>query len=1354
MLRQTLSSLSRKSGTSALISKPLFRSSTKTSPGSNNPKSKFDDMHYKTRFGGPSSRGSGVRTNAPNGPGTPGKKKGMRVANEAIRQSTLDIGSGSGRSGSRSVSVVPNDDGGSLALASVLSSSDEEPDDPLEDARYKAIVEGLIYGVSPEQASARIEASTKTITNSTLETIERDIRKQVSALVKAADDDDDEDDATATTTKETRLAKAYKKVDLDVSRAMRCRAILQDRRAAAAARASSSEEDKEEQERSIVSQVAYVMDLLRGVLVDDKDKDADTDKTTTKTNKKTNKSEAAASSESDAKPMPLNRLGPYTFVSVLKLSEVRHRPGKAAAAAKNAAAADAPSSSSSNASKVRVLECYKLLKLFSSGNEAAASSSSSSSSSSAAAAALVSHSRNLLSNPFVISSLVSLHCSSASCSSSDPYLGAVSRFRDLSSTYLSLQPRPSPPVGRKGDTYKGTAYGPSTKRKYNELLSPLLPSYTTVLQHLVKVAYDEVAYPSSAMRDDACKEALKIHQEMMLLDIGPIDEMVQSVVMKLHFKGGNVEKGLEIFETIPTATGGGGGTDTTGTGSFGAGIYADCLKGIARAYGIDRRYDRPATIEGGHKARKIYFARLTRRVLDKLEGDDHKNLILAGGVAAANMLDGKQKQKQIGGEMFWGALAGLCGALGDFRGAEAVYKAKAMYMGADTHVISKRLAGRGAATATGGKAADSTTTTDMMSAAGALSLTDLPPASGDFDLDSIDSAGLDMSVLNAVDYSTLLSAYARSMDKGNVGWAGLDNDGLLSTKLTLLHKLPKALSPPAPLETIDETSVHGLTGVEAGIANLKWDEWDEQQSKRGRLKRVKFDGIDGDENMGTGRWEMAVQPPISEQLFGLDDPTGEGMKRFQRVEAAKMLVGDESAMPSMLEMLEKYEGKLALPDGAASTKTKAISSGKSGSLVRGSAAVAMKDVEGFAAKGKQEVREQGFGDDGDDEIDEKEIQKMFHGESDIESLDKHGDYQDFLRLIEQKALAVRQGQLEEYEEGENGLRRGVGQKATRGGGKGGEGEGEGELVFKTPSEKLAALMEDHANSIVLCPVIDVITCLREPLPDDYSYHDIRNLNFQSAMATVDHAIATGSCDVSVMNAGLAAVCASGRLRVALDMYDNKFGAAGLSPDSRSERILVETLCESKRGDLALKFKDDVQKSKKRNVDVISYGHMVRLFANKGDEETALSLLAECAAVHGGVVPTSFYVKSLRILCQKLKYMSADGKVTVQANDRESKFTVMKRGGTETNAKSGETAAAEVVAAAAAAAASEEERVRGARSMTLVKYPMKKSSDIALAVSLIPKDPALWLKRGQGKELMRDKGVAWSKKTLPIRNAVL
>ena len=123
MLRASLI-LSRKSGASALITKPKFTSSKKSS-GSNHKKSKFDDSRYTTRFGGL------AKSNGPKGPGKPGVKKVERVKDEKMR-SNLDDASEN-----------------AIALREIAAESSGE-----EHERWKAMVDDMIFGFDPKRLVA------------------------------------------------------------------------------------------------------------------------------------------------------------------------------------------------------------------------------------------------------------------------------------------------------------------------------------------------------------------------------------------------------------------------------------------------------------------------------------------------------------------------------------------------------------------------------------------------------------------------------------------------------------------------------------------------------------------------------------------------------------------------------------------------------------------------------------------------------------------------------------------------------------------------------------------------------------------------------------------------------------------------------------------------------------------------------------------------------------------------------------------------------------------------------------------------------------------------------------------------
>jgi len=74
------------------------------------------------------------------------------------------------------------------------------------------------------------------------------------------------------------------------------------------------------------------------------------------------------------------------------------------------------------------------------------------------------------------------------------------------------------------------------------------------------------------------------------------------------------------------------------------------------------------------------------------------------------------------------------------------------------------------------------------------------------------------------------------------------------------------------------------------------------------------------------------------------------------------------------------------------------------------------------------------------------------------------------------------------------------------------------------------------------------------------------------MELLDEAIVRGKVNTVVMNAGLSSIARTGKLRTALQFYEERYAEVGVRKDTRTHRAMIGMLLKNKRIEEAIKVK--------------------------------------------------------------------------------------------------------------------------------------------------------------------------------------
>ena len=246
--------------------------------------------------------------------------------------------------------------------------------------------------------------------------------------------------------------------------------------------------------------------------------------------------------------------------------------------------------------------------------------------------------------------------------------------------------------------------------------------------------------------------------------------------------------------------------------------------------------------------------------------------------------------------------------------------------------------------------------------------------------------------------------------------------------------------------------------------------------------------------------------------------------------------------------------------------------------------------------------------------------------------------------------------------------------------------------------KIAKLKDSNLTNLVSeLPALDFITALRDPIPDDFNRHDVQRMYLKKADEVFETAVREDSFNVEVLNSKLGVLTAAGKVRDSLAFFYEKYSELEVQRNGRSVRVLMEGLTKNKRIEEAVALKCFVERDMGQNIDNISYGHLIRVLANRGETGSALLLVKECKDRNGGI-PAQFFLKTLQNCIRKREEVN-----------RERERSAQKRN----------------------------------KLLGMVEVEME----------LVPKDPAAWAKLGLGEKGMRHKGKSWNTPK-EIRNLVL
>uniref|UniRef100_A0A7S1FQ00 PROP1-like PPR domain-containing protein n=1 Tax=Corethron hystrix TaxID=216773 RepID=A0A7S1FQ00_9STRA len=164
-------------------------------------------------------------------------------------------------------------------------------------------------------------------------------------------------------------------------------------------------------------------------------------------------------------------------------------------------------------------------------------------------------------------------------------------------------------------------------------------------------------------------------------------------------------------------------------------------------------------------------------------------------------------------------------------------------------------------------------------------------------------------------------------------------------------------------------------------------------------------------------------------------------------------------------------------------------------------------------------------------------------------------------------------------------------------------------------------------------LLTLLPHLRERLPAVVKIGKLKRQNCEVADFVMGLAEESGVVDEHICNGRLEVETINGGLDSALELYEEGFGKYGLVPNGYSDRLMIQMLVKNRRFTRALAFKEKVETSHNRILDLPSYGSLIEYCANRRQVGNAILLLRECLALHGEK-PGEKSLAMLRKVCRK------------------------------------------------------------------------------------------------------------------------
>lgn len=208
-----------------------------------------------------------------------------------------------------------------------------------------------------------------------------------------------------------------------------------------------------------------------------------------------------------------------------------------------------------------------------------------------------------------------------------------------------------------------------------------------------------------------------------------------------------------------------------------------------------------------------------------------------------------------------------------------------------------------------------------------------------------------------------------------------------------------------------------------------------------------------------------------------------------------------------------------------------------------------------------------------------------------------------------------------------------------------------------PKARINKVRNEFKTTLGTPSLIRLVPILRENMPEIIDRNWLIEKNLTDAETVMNTAKDDGIVDSNLMNSMLQVYAKAGKINDAIAFYNEEYkvmeqvshivqigttsnnkyfshnNAVLQSPNSVSDRAIIQMLIEKKDISRALDFKENSVEANGRTLDLLSYGSLIEHYGNKGQVGSAILVLKECIKVHGSP-PGEKSLSRLRLACRQ------------------------------------------------------------------------------------------------------------------------
>jgi pentatricopeptide repeat domain (PPR motif) len=515
---------------------------------------------------------------------------------------------------------------------------------------------------------------------------------------------------------------------------------------------------------------------------------------------------------------------------------------------------------------------------------------------------------------------------------------------------------------------------------------------------------------------------------------------------------------------------------------------------------------------------------------------------------------------------------------------------------------------------------------------------------------------IDTRKLNA-----LLCANANALERRGLGdiWRGKENKGYLDE--SSLRYIKMRYTP----QYVDK-SIPGLTSIEAGLGGVQWD--DQHLDKQGKKLRLrKFMGPIGDQEdnrideldptlyrllvddedilFDTERKENSENIGSFEETYEFKSDEGEAklytnesmpeQDAFMKDIGANELQTILNSETEMTKMLQKLNIEGNIDDMLSSDHLKRKIENDEDEDMNDIFGDNMNDQDDLS-EAEERLFEKVMAGQKLSDQEKSTFQAMFSGNKsniDIGETDEANTFSTHSELIE----------LETVDDGALALP---------------EDSDDLDIILNgLPKARINKVRNEFKTTLGTPSLIRLVPLLRENMPEIIDRDWLIEKNLTDAETVMNTAKDDGIVDSNLMNSMLQVYAKAGKINDAIAFYNEEYklmeqvshnvqiattsnnkyfshnNTVVQSPNSVSDRAIIQMLIEKKDISRALDFKENSVEVNGRKLDLLSYGSLIEHYGNKGQVGSAILVLKECIKVHGSP-PGEKSLSRLRLACRQ------------------------------------------------------------------------------------------------------------------------